>query len=647
MELPDFSVSSPNLEKLILDGCSSLIEVHPSIGRLNRIIVLSLKNCKKISSFPSMVDMKALEILNLSSCSELKEFPDIQGNMEHLLELHLASTAIKELPSSIGDITGLVLLDMKRCKNLKSLPASICKLESLEYLFLSGCSKLENFPEIKENMESLKELLLDGTSIETLPSSIERLKGLVLLNMRKCKNLVSLPNCICNLRSLHTLIVSGCSQLHQLPKTIGSLQCLEQLHADGTAITQPPDSIVLLRNLQVLIYPGCKILPSSSLSSLFSFWLLHRNGSNGIGLRLPSIPSLSSFTNLNLSNCNLMEGTIPADIGFLYSLRKLDLSRNNFVSIPTSLCELTNLRDLGLGQCQNLTEIPELPPSVRHIDAHDCTSLLLSSSNISMLQWLQFLFYYCSKPVEDQSSGDNRNKLVSFSGSDPSVTNFAIVKQKTFENVAFSMILPGRGIPKWIWNQNMGSFVRIKLPTDWYDDEFLGFAVCSVLEHLPDRIICHLSSDTLEYGDLRDFGHNFHWKGSDVCSENVWLGYQPCAQLRMFQLSDPNEWSHIEISFEATSRVSSRASNLVKKCGVRLIYAEDLDSIQCSPPVQRSSNRAGPSGSGQGSVGSSQQSMNDSEAQGKIFPGMTTIIQALSSNKLFSCIFYYARFKLR
>ena len=100
-------------------------------------------------------------------------------------ELYLASTAIEELPASIRQIRRRVLLDMKRCKNLKSLPTCIFKLKSFECLFLFGCSKLRNFPEIMEDMENLKELLLDGTSIEVLPSSIERLKGLVLLNLRK------------------------------------------------------------------------------------------------------------------------------------------------------------------------------------------------------------------------------------------------------------------------------------------------------------------------------------------------------------------------------------------------------------------------------------------------------------------------------
>ncbi|WKA11198.1 hypothetical protein VitviT2T_028733 [Vitis vinifera] len=92
IEILDISIHAPNLEKLILDGCSSLLMLHPSIGKLSKLILLNLKNCKKLSSFPSIMDMKALEILNFSGCSGLKKFPDIRGNMDHLLQLHLAST---------------------------------------------------------------------------------------------------------------------------------------------------------------------------------------------------------------------------------------------------------------------------------------------------------------------------------------------------------------------------------------------------------------------------------------------------------------------------------------------------------------------------------------------------------------------------
>ena len=204
---------------------------------------------------------------------------------------------------------------------------------------------------------------------------------------------------------------------------------------------------------------------------------------------------------------------------------------------------------------------------VQDIDPYNCTSLSASSFGVCTLQWLQFLFYNCSKPVEDESSVS-------------SPTTLAVVMQKFLENIAFSIVFPGSEIPEWMWHQNVRSFIKIELPTDWYDDDFLGFVVCSVLEHFPGRITCHLNSDVLGYGKImKDFGHDLHSKGNNVGSKHVWLGYQPLAQLRLLPFIDPNDLSQIKISFEATNRFSSRASNVVKKCGVRLIYAEDLEGI--------------------------------------------------------------------
>ncbi|KAL6315641.1 hypothetical protein AAG906_003745 [Vitis piasezkii] len=451
IEIPDISISALNLETLILDG--------------------------------------------------LKKFPDIQGNMEHLLELYLASTAIEELPSSIGHLTGLVLLDLKRPRFIES---------------------------------------------------------------EELQNLASLPKGMCKLTSLETLIVSGCSLINNFPRNLGSLQCLAQLHAEGTAITQPPDSIVLLRNLK----------------------------------------------------------SIPNDICSLIPWKKLALRKNNFLSIP-------------VGTSESLIEIPELPPSIRDIDAHNCTTLLPGSSSISTLQGLQFLFYNCSKPFEDQSSDDKRNLLQRFphndassSASVSSLTTSPVVMKKLLENIAFSIVFPGSEIPEWIWHQHVASSIKIELPTDWYND-FLGFSLCSVLEHLPERIICRLNSDVFDYGDLKDFGHDFHGKGNNVGPEHVWLGYQPCSQLRLFEFNDPNDWNLIEISFEAAYRFSSSASNVVKKCGVCLIYADDLEGIHPQNKIQlksrgynvveRSNDSAGLNGSGMGpsSSGSSLRPANNPKLRRK------------------------------
>lgn len=123
---------------------------------------------------------------------------------------------------------------MKDCIGLQTLPISI-EMPSLQVLILSGCFKLKKFPEIKGNMEHLLELHLEGTAIVELPLSIERLSGLVLLNLRNCKRLISLPSNIFHYISLKTLILSGCSKFDKFPGKLGSEECLEELDISGTA----------------------------------------------------------------------------------------------------------------------------------------------------------------------------------------------------------------------------------------------------------------------------------------------------------------------------------------------------------------------------------------------------------------------------
>lgn len=357
IKIPDLS-GVPNLRRLILEGCTSLFKVHPSIGTLNKLIFINLNDCKNLTSFLPSICMESLEILTLSGSSKLKKFPEIQGGMKHLSKLSLEGTAIKQLPLSIEFLTGLVLLNLKNCQTLGSLPNCIYKLRSLEILILSDCLKLKELPDILENMGSLLELFLDGTTIKELPSSIQHLTGLTLLNLRGCKSLASLPQSICKLKCLQTLIISGCSKLVKLPEGLGSLQGLLNLKADGTAIKELPTSISLLENVEVLSFEGCKGLECKPMNSF------------------PSLFNLRSLRKLNLSDCNILEGAIPSDIfSSLCSLEHLDLSRNSFITLPKSLSQLSQLRDLRLGYCKRLQSLPELPSSIEKIDAHDCRAL--------------------------------------------------------------------------------------------------------------------------------------------------------------------------------------------------------------------------------------------------------------------------------
>ncbi|XP_048421108.1 disease resistance protein RPV1-like [Pyrus x bretschneideri] len=146
------------LEKLDLSG-SKIEELPSSINNLTGLGYLGLDDCKELKCPPSSIRMKSLKFHNLSNCSSLEKFPEILEVIEGLKELDLSGSKIRELPSSINNLTGLCHLNLNYCKELKSLPSSICQLKSLVSLSLSGCTKFEVFPSIEENMERLRVLL--------------------------------------------------------------------------------------------------------------------------------------------------------------------------------------------------------------------------------------------------------------------------------------------------------------------------------------------------------------------------------------------------------------------------------------------------------------------------------------------------------
>ena len=91
-----------------------------------------------------------------------------------------------------------------------------------------------------------------------------------------------------------------------------------------------------------------------------------------VNLQVPS-DKLWSLTKLNLSYCNLQ--AIPDGLGCLASLTELDLRGNNFVCLPESTAQLSNMKFLFLNGCTHLRSLPKLPFDVRLIYADGCTTL--------------------------------------------------------------------------------------------------------------------------------------------------------------------------------------------------------------------------------------------------------------------------------
>ncbi|KAK7292708.1 hypothetical protein RJT34_15560 [Clitoria ternatea] len=483
---PDFT-GVPNLESLVLEGCISLTEVHPSLVRLKKLVVVNLKDCKRLKVLPSKMEMTSLKELNLSGCSELKYLPEFEDSMEHLYYLSLEGTAITKLPSSLGCLVGLSLLVLKRCKNL-----------------------------------------------------------------------VCLPDTIHNLKSLISLNVSGCSKIHILPEGLKELKSLEELDASESAIEELPSSIFYLENLREVSFAGCKGPVSKSLNSfLLPFKWLLGNKEAPTGFRLPpSMLCLPFMRRMNLSYCNLSEESIPNDFCRLSSLMILNLTGNNFVSLPSCISKLPKLEYLRLDWCEKLQRLPELPSSMRELDASNCVSLETSKLNPSKPCSL-FGFALptnCFLPREVKSM----------------LENMYLPKAR------FDMLITGNEIPSWFVPSKYVSWAQVPVPHNCPPTEWVGFALCFLLVSFSDPPEeCRHEVDCYLFGpNGKMFISSRDLPPMEPYNRHLYILYLSIDKFRD-RIYEGGDFSEIEFVLKSYCCDSLK----IVRCGCRLVCKQDVEDI--------------------------------------------------------------------
>ena len=226
--LQHFRIISESIESLFLEG-SAIEQVVEHIQSLRSLILLNLKNCRRLRCLPNdLYKLKSLQELILSGCSALESLPPIKEEMECLEILLMDGTSIKQTPeticlsnlkifsfceSSIEDSTGLVLLPFSGSSRLSDLYLASCNINKLPNNFSS--------------LHSLRCLCLSRNDIETLPESIEKLYSLLLLDLKHCRRLNSLPVLPSNLQYLDA---HGCVSLEKVAKPVAVPLVTERMH---------------------------------------------------------------------------------------------------------------------------------------------------------------------------------------------------------------------------------------------------------------------------------------------------------------------------------------------------------------------------------------------------------------------------------
>ncbi|CAN6564218.1 unnamed protein product [Malus baccata var. baccata] len=288
---PDFS-HVPNLEELILERCSSLSEIHPSIGHLKRLSLVNLDSCKSLRSLPrDFYKSKSVETLLLNWCSQFIELHEDIGEMISLRTLAADETAIREVPPSIVRLKILSHLSLSGVESIH-LPHSLHGLNSLRELDISTCGLADDeIPKDLESLISLQVLDLSWNDFHILPS-LSGLSKLETLRLRYCYQLRTITDLPTNLKFL---LANGCPALETMPNFSEMSNIRELKVNDSRKVIEVPGLDKSLNSMTWIKMKNCTNLSTHLRKNILHGWT--SCGFGGIFLHGNYVPDWFEFVN--------------------------------------------------------------------------------------------------------------------------------------------------------------------------------------------------------------------------------------------------------------------------------------------------------------------------------------------------------------
>ncbi|XP_024043493.1 disease resistance protein RPS6 isoform X2 [Citrus clementina] len=586
----------------------------PSNFKPKNLVELNLRFSKVEQLWEGEKEAFKLKSINLGHSRHFIKMPGPleTPNVETYL---LDYTNLACVPSSIQNFKYLSRLDFMGCKSLRSFPSNL-HFDCPVTINFSCCVNLKEFPQISGKVTSLN---LGYTAIEEVPSSIECLTDLEVLDLGDCKRLKRISTRFCKLRSLGDLFLFGCLNLGRFPEILEKMEHLNRIYLVWTAITELPSPFENLPGLVLLSVSGCSMLdklpdnignlsgnnfeslPASikQLSWLRYLYLTDCNMLQSLPelplclkyleLRdckiLQSLPELPlGLETLRLWRCNMLQSLPALPLG----LETLDLEDCNMLrSLPElPLC----LQSLKAMNCNRLQSLPEIPSCVQELDASVLEKL--SKPSPDLRQWhpeyvtpqpIYFGFTNCLK-----LDGKANNKILADSLRMAIAASLRLGYENAYNEKLSKLrgsqiVLPGSEIPDWFSNQSSGSSIRIQLPPHSFCRNLIGFAFCAVLDFkqlYSDRsrffsVGCRsdLEIKTLSEAKHVDLGYESGLIQDPHDSDHVILGFKPCLNVGF-----PDVYHHTTVSLKFFNKcyrniIKVQKGQKIKRCGVCPVYA--------------------------------------------------------------------------
>ncbi|XP_059313474.1 disease resistance protein RPV1-like [Lycium ferocissimum] len=272
---PDFS-GLPNLERLKLEHCTKLINVHDTIGCLQKLILLNLKDCQKLKSLPdSICELKSLETLNISGCSNIEYLPTELDKLTSLKELYADGISMNSVAITSDQFGGppwySSLWSWAWAQRVSPRIQEIHFPKSLHVLNIAKCNiSPDALSKVDLGIMSLLDWLdLGGNPINNLPDSIKNLTRLKTLNIAYCTKLKCLEGIPSNVTDLNA---DGCISLEKVASCAkghpveGYINCINLVEAEGVFKLEPLENA----DTQVLANMGISNLEPTMKSIVVS-----------------------------------------------------------------------------------------------------------------------------------------------------------------------------------------------------------------------------------------------------------------------------------------------------------------------------------------------------------------------------------------
>jgi Leucine-rich repeat (LRR) protein len=282
----------------------------------------------------------------------------------NLTELNLLGNHFHgEIPGYLSELP-LVTLELSLNNFTGMLPESLWESSTLLQISLSNNQITRQFPRSIGRLSSLERLQIDNNYLEgPIPRSIGSLRNLTILSLHGNGLTGNIPLELFNCRNIATLDLSSNNLSGHIPRAISNLTMLNSLILSYNQLSGaiPAEICVGFENE---VHPDSEFVQHKGLLDL---------SYNRLTGQIPTaIKKCSMLMVLNLQG-NLLNGTIPSELGQLTNLTTINLSFNGLVGpmLPWS-APLVQLQGLMLSN-NHLdgtipAEIGQILPKISMID---------------------------------------------------------------------------------------------------------------------------------------------------------------------------------------------------------------------------------------------------------------------------------------